>query len=250
MFRNYRSGYNAMSHANQNRNSDARPDNRTLPIEQAWALVAMADRINQGRYVKFIEYRQNPDNVSANEISFYPNRTLIERSLEKGEPAVTDQDRVQGRAMAEHFQGLALTALGGDMGDFDRNLLTIIQKDQVTLRKDMAFMACLGARYRRELAREAVAAQVNQVGGGSQFQGSIGENITRQVQILARFAARTFDGSVIRATDGDNLYFWTSSKPTTHWATDSITVKGAVKAHGTDQNGYRETRLTRVKIVS
>lgn len=226
---------------------------KTLPIADAWALVAMADRINQGRYVKFAEYEyagHEQDPNAQPRLARESNRTLIERSLDTGKPAVTNEDRAQGQAMAEHFQGLALTALGGDIGEFDRNLLVIIQKDQVTLRKDMAFMACLGARYRRELAREAITTQVNQIGGGSQFQGSIGENITRRVQILARFAARTFDGSVIRATDGSNLYFWTSSKPTTYWAADDVAVKGAVKAHGTDQNGYRETRLTRVKIVS
>lgn len=223
---------------------------KTIPIADAWALVAMADRINGGRYIKFIEYRQDDTGSHTDEIAFRPNRDLILNSLMSGAPAVTDADRAHGRVLAEHFQGLALAALGGNIGDFDRSVFAIVQKDEVGTGRDLAFIACLGARYHREVAREAVEQRLDQIGFGSVFQGSIGENLTRKVRVLAKFAARSFEGSVVRATDGNNLYFWTSSKPVGFWSEEELVVRGAVKAHSTDQKGYRETRLTRVKIAS
>lgn len=220
-----------------------------VPIDQAWALVAMADRINDGRYVKFVEYKNPAGGDISNEILYRPNRDLIRDSLVSGEPAITEADRVRGQAMAEHFQGLALTALGGDISDFDRKIFALIQRNEIGAESGMAFIACLGSRFGRELAREQVVETINRIGATSRYQGTIGQAFTARVRVVAKFAARSFDGSVVRATDGTNLYFWTSSRMVMEWPDGEFTIKGAVKAHGMDQNQQQETRLTRVKIV-
>lgn len=220
-----------------------------IPIEQAWALVAMADRINDGRYVKFVEYAPNDGSGQTNVIAYRPNRDLIRDSLATGEPAVADTDRQRGEEMAQHFQGLALTAVGGDMSDFDRRIFSLINKDEIGVESGMAYIACLGSRFRREVAREKITEVINRIGATSRYQGTIGQSMTIRLRVLAKFAGRTFMGSVVRATDGDNLYFWTSARTVDEWPDGEFTVKASVKAHGQDHNQQEETRLTRVKIV-
>lgn len=247
--------YNRMVTANGVRNEE-----RMITIEQAWALVAMADRINEGRYVKFIEYAPHTDRAgnwinesqpNTDVILYRPNRDLIRDSIDLNNPAVTEEDRSRGQAMAEHFKGLAFDALGGNQHEFDQKILKLIQKETVGVRTDMALMACLGSRYRREVGRERAAETVGKIGYSSTFQGKIGERFQRRVSILNKFPGRTFTGSVIRATDGENLYFWTSSKTVDHWPNEGeFEVVGRVKTHNTDQNGYQETRLTLVKIAT
>jgi len=239
--------YNRMVTADGVRNQE-----RMISIEQAWALVAMADRINDGRYVKFVEYAPPSDSEPTSDVILYrPNRDLIRDNIDVGMPAVTDEDRARGQDMAQHFQGLAFDALGGNQHEFDQKILKLIQKQEVGVRTDMALMACLGSRYRREVGRERVAETVGKIGYSSVFQGVIGERIRRKITVLSKFAGRTFLGSVIRATDGENLYFWTSSKTVDHWPNDGeFEVIGEVKTHSTDQNGHQETRLTRVKIAT
>lgn len=239
--------YNRMVTADGVRNEE-----RMISIEQAWSLVAMADRINDGRYIKTVEYAPPTDGDPQSDVILYrPNRELIRDSIDVGMPAVTDEDRARGEVMAEHFKGLAFDALGGNQHEFDQKILKLIQKEEVGVRTDMALMACLGSRYRREIGRERVAETVGKIGYSSVFQGAIGERIRRKITVLNKFAGRTFLGSVVRATDGENLYFWTSSKTVDHWPDDGeFEVVGEVKTHSTDQNGHQETRLTRVKIAT
>lgn len=220
-----------------------------IPVEQAWALVAMADRINDGRYVKFEEHAIAENGRMTNEVRYRPNRDLIADSLAKNDPAVLDQDRARGQAMADHFQGLALTALRGDMSEFDRKVFSLMSQDEVGVRSGLAWLACLGSRYRRELAREKVNETISAIGVTSRYQGVIGQPLTTRVRVLSKFAGRTFVGSVVRATDGTNLFFWTSARTVDEWPDVEFTVKASVKAHGQDHNQQEETRLTRVKIV-
>lgn len=224
---------------------------RCISPQDAWALIAMADRINNGRYVKFVEYQELEDGTPSDVIAYRPNRSLIRDSLEKGDPVVTDTDRRDGAAMSEHFQGLALNALAGDISSFDRTVFALLQKDEIDVDRDMAYLSCLGSRWRREVAREKMQERVSKIGETSRFQGEIGENIQATVSIISSFSGRTFSGSVVRATDGKNLYFWTSAKAADHWPREQeIRVTGAVKGHNIDQYHQQETRLTRVKLIA
>lgn len=222
-----------------------------IPIAQAWALVAMADRINDGKYVKFVEYAIGENGVPTDVIAYRPNRELIADSIANGSPAVSDEDRERGAKMAEHFKGLMFDALTGEQHEFDQKILNLMQKEVVGARSGMAFLACMGSRYRKETTRERVQASIGAIGTTSAYQGQPGEKIQRSVKILSKFAGKTFLGSVVRATDGTNLYFWTSSQTVDYWTDDvEFKIQAHVKAHSKDQHGHQETRLTRVKIAT
>ena len=97
-----------------------------LPIADAWALVAFADRINEGKYIKFPEMDQDTGNIK-----LHPNRELIKTQVALSFPNVTTADRELGAKMAEHFQGLAFTMLGGQRNDFDQKIMNFITQEDV-----------------------------------------------------------------------------------------------------------------------
>ena len=217
-----------------------------LPIAEAWALVAMADRVNEGKYVKFAEMDQETGNVK-----FHPNRELIKTQVALGMPNVTPADRDLGAKMAEHFQGLAFSLLASQTNDFDQKIMNLITQEDVEANMGMAYMACLGARYHKEIAKEQRQEVMNKIVATSTHQGSVGQHVRLNVSVINKFEGRVFAGSVVRATDGTNLYFWTSSKTIDMWpdAPEQFPIVGVVKGHGEDRDGAQETRLTRVKIA-
>lgn len=220
---------------------------KKIPIAEAWALVAYADRINNGEYIKFPEFDPETGNVKRK-----PNRELISDQVAvMGFRNVTNEDRARGQVFAEHFQGLAFDALSGKANDFDQKIINLITAEEVHEKMGLAYMACLGARYRKDVAKEFREEKMFSLGHSSIHQGTVGQHLRLQVTVLAKYEGRAFPGSVVRATDGNNIYFWSSSKMIDMWpdSPESFPVVGVVKAHGIDRDGYQETRLTRVKIV-
>ncbi|CAB4241687.1 hypothetical protein UFOVP71_225 [uncultured Caudovirales phage] len=217
-----------------------------IPLKDAWALVAMADRINAGEYIKFPEFDQATGNVSRR-----PNREIIKDQVALGLVNISDADREFAEKMSEHFQGIAFDAISKTLGDFDQKILNFITHDEVDANMGMAYLACMAVRYRREIVKEHKAEVLLKVGGTSTPQGSIGQHLRLKVSVIAKFAGKVFAGSVVRATDGTNLYFWTSSKEVDMWpdSPEEFEIIGVVKAHGNDRDNAHETRLTRVKIT-
>lgn len=230
---------------NQTESADRK--SKKIPIADAWALVAYADRINNGEYIKFPEFDSETGNVKRK-----PNRELINDQVSiMGLRNVTSEDRAQGQKLADHFQGLVFDALGGKTNDFDQKIINLITEQEVHEKMGLAYMACLGARYRKDIAKEYRQEQMFKLGHGSTHQGTVGQHLRLEVTVLSKFEGRAFPGSVVRATDGTNIYFWSSSKMIDMWpdSPERFPVVGVVKAHGMDREGYQETRLTRVKIV-
>jgi hypothetical protein len=217
-----------------------------LPIADAWALVAFADRINEGKYIKFPEMDQETGNVK-----LHPNRELIKTQVALSFPNVTSADRELGVKMAEHFQGLAFSMLASRTNEFDQKIMNLITQEEVDAAMGMAYMACLGNRYHKEIAKEQRQDILNKVVATSIHQGAVGQHVRLNVTTINKFEGRVFAGSVVRATDGTNLYFWTSSKTVDMWpdAPEEFPIVGVIKAHGQDRDGAQETRLTRVKIA-
>jgi hypothetical protein len=215
-----------------------------MPIADAWALVAYADRINSGRYVKEPELDRETGNVVAR-----PNRSLIADQITLGMMGVTDADRSMGVQMESHFQGLAFSLLT-KQSDFDSKILGFTTQGEIDA-SAMAYMACMGARYHREIAKEFKDELLQRVASTSTHTGAIGHYVRLNVKVISKFEGKVFNGSVVRATDGTNIYFWTSSYTVDMWpdSPEEFPIVAVIKAHGHDRDGYAETRLTKVKIT-
>lgn len=216
-----------------------------IPMSVAWALVAYADRINKERYVKEPELDRETGNVVAR-----PNRSLIADQITLGMSGLTQADRDMGERMEAHFQGLAFSLLTKP-NEFDQKILNFTAQGEIDANIGMAYLACMGARYHRELAQEYKEEMLQRVSFSSTHQGTIGHYVKLNVTVLSKFAGKVFNGSVIRATDGTNIYFWTSSLDVDMWpdSPEEFPIIAVIKAHGRDRDGYAETRLTKVKIA-
>ena len=214
--------------------------------QQAWGLVAYADRLNKGLYIKFPEFDQETGSVSLT-----PNRDIIKGEVVAGMKNVTDEDRKFGEKMYEHFQGLAFTALGQQLRDYDQKIMNLLGKETLSARAGQIYLASMASRYRREMAREEQNEVLTQIGETSRHQGIVGAPFTCTMVIVAKFAGKAFPGSVVKATDSTNFYFWTSSRYVETWPNAPVpfNIRGIIKAHGQTREGHAETRLTRVKIV-
>lgn len=220
---------------------ESRKGEPMIAIDEAWALVAMADRINKQKYLKEDNDKQKS------------NRTLISLSLKHGKPAVTKKDKEFAVKLSDHFQYLVLNSIMGKVNEFDNKILSLIQQEEVGERTGFAFLACLPARYHREMINEARKEESDKIGVTSLHQGEVNGKIEREVRLLSKFEGKTFGGSVVKATDGENLYFWTSSRLLEDWPDIGVSfkVKARVKAHNfTRDDGWRETRLTRVQPLA
>jgi len=217
-----------------------------LPLKDAWALVAMADRINDGGYIKFPELDQETGLVKIR-----PNREIIKDQIALGLVNITNEDRQFGQLLNEHFQGIAFKVLSDPLNEFDQKILNFITNDEVDTNMGMAYLACMAVRYRREINKERRAEELLGITSTTTHQGSVGQHLRICVRVIAKFAGKVFAGSVVRATDGTNLYFWTSSTTVDLWpdAPEEFEIVGIVKSHGHDRENNAETRLTRVKIT-
>lgn len=217
-----------------------------IPIVDAWSLVAMADRINNGNYIKLPELDPETGNIA-----YRPNREIIKDQITLGLANISAADREFGEQMAVHFQGLAFNALNGSLSDFDQKIINMLVATEIDAGMGMALLACMAARYRREIAKEEKQDIMLRISGSSIHQGSVGQHLRLNVTVLNKYEGKAFPGSVVRATDGTNLYFWSSSKMIDMWpdSPEEFPIVGVIKAHGQDRDGTMETRLTRVKIV-
>lgn len=220
--------------------------NQKIPIADAWALVAMADRINEGKYIKLPELDPETGNIAHR-----PNRDIIRDQILLGLVNISPADREFGERMAVHFQGLAFNAINGSLGDFDQKIMNMLVAEEIDTNLGMAYLACMAARYHREIVKENKQEVMLRIAGTSTHQGSIGQHIRLLVTVLNKYEGKAFPGSVVRATDGTNLYFWSSSKMVDMWpdSPEEFPIVGVIKAHGQDRDNIPETRLTRVKIA-
>jgi hypothetical protein len=220
--------------------------NQKIPIADAWALVAMADRINEGKYIKLPELDPETGNIAHR-----PNRDIIRDQILLGLVNISPADREFGERMAVHFQGLAFNAINGSLGDFDQKIMNMLVAEEIDANLGMAYLACMAARYHREIVKENKQEVMLRIAGTSTHQGSIGQHIRLLVTVLNKYEGKAFPGSVVRATDGTNLYFWSSSKMVDMWpdSPEEFPIVGVIKAHGQDRDNIPETRLTRVKIA-
>jgi hypothetical protein len=215
---------------------------------EALALCAMATRVNDGEYVKHTDFVARGNG----EVEKHPNREIIKMHRNgQGGYEVTKADQDLAVKLLEHFEGLAFDVISGSATDFDRKVLSILENDEVGAVTDMALLASLPARYSREIERGELDEALATLAVTSTFQGTVGEKMDVDLEILAVYPGRTFAGSVCKATDGTNMYFWTSARMADLWHRNTpIRVRGSVKQHFVDERtNAKTTRLTRVKEV-
>jgi hypothetical protein len=216
---------------------------QAFPIEQAWAAICGADRINGGEYLS--------QNNSYNNQTGLKYNKLIAYELLENPGAITEEDHQRGRSLAEHFAGLLFRTLSGPATNgFLDTIANIVGKQQVT-KFDVACMAALPNVYKKDLLKEAVLERQQQLAGTSNFIGSEATRHELDVEIIDSIWSKNYNIWIVSATDGVNLIkFSTAHDHTIFPKGQQIRIKGSVKRHDiNNRTGAKETWLTRVKRI-
>lgn len=219
----------------------AQKTRQTFPITLAWAAVAAADRVNEGKYIN-----QNT----------YPNQGFkFNKDLAMGfcenPGAVTDEDRAMGEKLAQHFSGLLFKTLTGPITNgFMATIANIVSMESVG-RYEVACMSALVKTYRSDLEREAKQEKKQAFVATSNFVGTEASKHELDVEIIDAFYSKNYNIFINTATDGVNIFkFSTAHGPDIFPVGAKIRIKGSVKRHDIDsRTGVKETWLTRVKRV-
>lgn len=214
----------------------------TYSIEQAWAAVAGADRINGHQYLN-----QNTHPFPAGG-KF--NKAIAYELLENP-GAITDEDRQFGKDMASHFAGLLFRTLKGPATNgFMDTISNIVAKEEVT-KFDVACMSALPKTYRRDISREVIKNRQEALAATSQHIGMEATKHELDVEVIDSIYSKNYNIYIVTATDGTNtIKFSTAHDQTIFPVGEKIRIKGSVKKHDiNDRNGAKETWLTRVKRV-
>lgn len=212
-------------------------------IEEVWAAVAAADRINGNAFY-------GPNSLSIESGTKY-NKTIALELLGSSNQNITAEDRELGIKLSEHFSGLLFTALSGPIhNNFIANVTKIIGKKLVTT-GDIAYLAPLVRSYYRDLERESNKEEQQKLITTSSNIGDVGDRVQMVIRLLDSFYSRNYNIYIYTATDEKNLIKFTSAKgDETFRVGDTIDIKASIKKHQTNiKTGICETWLTRVKRI-
>jgi hypothetical protein len=213
----------------------------TYPIELAWAAIAGADRINEGKY---INTSYGDDRVPvlnkklALDFCFSPD-------------TLTNEDKELGEKLAAHFSGLLFKTLTGPISSgFMSTIANIVGMDNVG-KYEIACMACLVNVYRKDLEQEKRKEKMELLSIKSNHLGMEGSKQEFTAEIIETFYSRKYESLIVTALAGDNIVkFFTSKDKELFPINGIVTLKGTVKRNSiNDRNGGKESWLTRVKVM-
>jgi hypothetical protein len=211
----------------------------TYPIELAWSAVAGAYRINGGEYINQNSYPRKDPSLYNKEIAY---------KLLANTDQITEEDRLQGVKLAEHFAGLLFKIISKNVPPFLRTVGDIVAKSEVT-RYDVAVMASLPRTYKNDGEREVKQSRKFNLIRTSTHLGQVGDRKQIEIEIFDCFYSKAYNINVYTATDGENLIRFSADKEKEFPFNTKILVDAKVKRLGVDHNGAMETWFNRVKKV-
>lgn len=212
-------------------------------VNDAWAAVAAADRVNAGRYVNDATY------FKEDETRLKTNKSLAYEFLDKPE-TLTDEDHARGQELADHFKGLLFAALGKPLQGFLETVNKINTMESVG-RFEVACMAALPRTYRTDCERKARDEQMMAWAVDSDYVGAEGSRQILNVRVVETFFSQKYMSLIVTAKRGKDIVKFFTSKPAELFVKNTdITVKGTVKRNSVnDRTGAKESWLNRVKVI-
>ena len=221
----------------------SRKQQPTFDINEAWAAVAYADRINEQQYVNRETYFESGS--TQKELSkVLAMNALLTPGL------ITDEDRAFAKDMISHFSGLLFKKIGTGVHGFLATVTSIIGMKQVGT-FEIACMASLPKTYRADINREKRFEGQTILARTSQYISQVGSKVNTQVKVIESIYSKNYNIFIYTCTDSKNVFKFTSAHNVDRFPLDTdITIRGTVKRHDVNnKTGAKETWLTRVKLA-
>jgi hypothetical protein len=220
------------------RKSKVRKEYDTMLVLSA---ACAAQRVNGNKYIKY----DLEENVFVNDkgevVKYTTNRQLVETYIEQPEH-IMDIDRDMAEKVRSYWNGKTFKLLTGEyMSDFERNMLTLLQKETVTEGYDVAVLASMPNSYQANLQRDQRDRRVKYSQGG--YIGTVGERIKTQVEVLkCVYSQKWFTYFVTGITSSDQAVFFSYKQEVA--VGNVLNIVGTVKRQDNNQ-----TQLNRVKVL-
>jgi hypothetical protein len=220
------------------RKSKVRKEYDTMLVLSA---ACAAQRVNGNKYIKYNIEDGTFVNDKGEVVKYTTNRDLVETYIEQPEH-IMDIDRDMAEKVRSYWNGKTFKLLTGEyMSDFDRNMLTLMQKETVTEGYDVAVLASMPNSYQANLKRDEKERRVKYSQGG--YIGTIGERVNIQVEVLkCVFSQKWFTHFVTGITSSDQAVFFSYKEQVT--VGNVLNIAGTVKRQDNNQ-----TQLNRVKVL-
>jgi hypothetical protein len=219
------------------RKSKVRKEYDTMLVLSA---ACAAQRVNGNKYIKYNLDEGIFVNDKGEVVKYTTNRQLVETYIEQPEH-IMDIDRDMAEKVRSYWNGKTFKLLTGEyMSDFERNMLTLLQKETVTEGYDVAVLASMPNSYQANLQRDQRDRRVKYSQGG--YIGTVGERIKTQVEVLkCVYSQKWFTYFVTGITSSDQAVFFSYKQEVT--VGNVLNIAGTVKRQDNNQ-----TQLNRVKI--
>jgi hypothetical protein len=220
------------------RKSKVRKEYDTMLVLSA---ACAAQRVNGNKYIKYDLAEGVFVNDKGEVVKYTTNRDLVETYIED-QSYITDIDRDMAEKVRSYWNGKTFKLLTGEyMSDFDRNMLTLMQKETVTEGYDVAVLASMPNSYQANLKRDEKERRVKYSQGG--YIGTVGERVNIQVEVLkCVFSQKWFTHFVTGITSSDQAVFFSYKEQVT--VGNVLNIAGTVKRQDNNQ-----TQLNRVKVL-
>lgn len=200
-----------------------------------------AQRVNGNKYIKYKLDEGIFVNDKGEVVKYTTNRQLVETYIEQPEH-IMDIDRDMAEKVRSYWNGKTFKLLTGEyMSDFERNMLTLLQKETVTEGYDVAVLASMPNSYQANLQRDQRDRRVKYSQGG--YIGTVGERIKTQVEVLkCVYSQKWFTYFVTGITSSDQAVFFSYKQEVA--VGNVLNIVGTVKRQDNNQ-----TQLNRVKVL-
>lgn len=171
------------------------------------------------------------------------NRQLVFDILEQVSFFTTEHYE-NGQKILSYYKGLLFKVLRGTaLNAFEKQVVSIIEKEQITTIYDVAIIASLPSSYERSLKRDIIKERLNFARGG--FISTVGSKVTLDdVEIIKNVFSVNFQTFFVTGiTPLDQPLFFSHKKELRIGS--KISVTGIVKAHKENI-----TQLNRVKVIN
>ena len=231
-------------------------------------LACVAYRLNKRTHVKsqeayyaaldakYQKHTEHQRGISSNveRVQMMANRdhmVLAYDDMQEGrEVEITAKDKELAEDISTYFQGLLFKQLSGEMSDFNKKILKLVNEEQVPI-NEFGLVASLPKAFYNAKKWDKAAEVERDLADVSDYVGTQGKRCNFDLEVVSTRYIPTHDCTIVTCIDEDKnvVKFFTHDFAKDSEPGDKFEIAGFVKSHEVSKyNGGKETMINRVKL--
>lgn len=215
-----------------------------IAVTRALAIALAAFRANGNRYIKTNSW-YNGMEIDGQPVQ--PNLVIAKALLADESYQPSAEDLASAQEMQDHFKGLILKKITGEIkdGTFFDKMIVLANRETVS-KFDLGIVCYMPGHYFKEVKQEHIRESLEAL--ASEHFGRVGEKMQLDISIVDNKHLPAYNSYLYTAKSGDNIVrFFSKSDFRSH--DSKFAVKARVKSHTKDKYGNLVTELNYVKAI-